>query len=1410
MIPVLCRSFGRFSRRLIPVAVSLALAVGARAAVTGDAEVADAGSSASTAAIIDAAASTGNRSLVTGNGVGSGAALNTPTLVAVAPNGTVYYYETLASGTTNCIISVNPTTGARAVISGGGTGSGPAFAALSGLAWDYATSALIVSDSGSSSSNSGILSVDPTTGNRTEITGNGHGSGVVLNNPQFVTVAANGTIYYFENQPGIATSNGVIAVDPSSGSRTLISGGSINAGSGTNFLDVTGMAWDLSTATLVVSDAGNSTDNPAILRVDPGTGARTVLSGGGVGSGVGLEIPEAVAVALNGNVYYVEEDGAAANSVVEVLPASGNRQILSGGGTGTGTAFVAPTGLAAANLAPVITNTTLTASGTVGIGFTPYTITAVDSPVSYNAVGLPGGLGVNSGNGQITGTPNQAGTFDVTLEATNAAGTGTATLVITINPVTLTVSPTSLPNTAVGANYFQTISAVGGTAPYHFAVTLGSQPTGLNLADSGVLSGAPTAAGTFTFTVTATDSSIGTGAPFTGTQNYTIVVGKAPTTVTFTSATQPYTGSPIALTATASPSVAGFSYSYSGTGSTTYGPTANAPTNVGTYAVTATVVDPNYTGSGSATLTITRATATVTLTSAVRTYTGSPIALTATASPNVAGFTYSYSGTGSTSYGPTASAPTNAGTYAVTATVADPNYTGAGAATLTISKAAATVTLISAVQTYTGSPIALTATASPTVAGFTYSYSGTGSTSYGPTANAPTNVGTYAVTATVADPNYTGTGTATLTISKATATVTLNSAVQTYTGSPIALVATASPNVAGFTYSYAGTGSTSYGPSATPPTNAGSYAVTATVNDTNYSGTGSAALTIAPAASVVTLNSVTQTYTGSPVPVLALASPSVAGFTYSYTGTGSTSYGPSATPPTNAGTYAVTATVNDPNYTGSASTTLTITPAVQSITFPTLPTIMQGLAYTLHATASSGLTVTFAIQSGDATITGGTSLKILNLSPVTIVASQSGNGNFSAAPSASQTVTAIRASTKPPTAAAIVQPIGAGKTDLVDGSPVTGGAAPLAILPATQTVPAGATATLTVATSGTCQWQFNGVNLDAVGSALTLANIGTNQAGTYSVQVTNPDGSVSTASATVAVTVDAHLANVSTRAFVGTTDVQALYAGFVLAGPGSAPLLIRGIGPALGQFGVGAVLAAPQLALDDEAGGLIAADQGWANALTVGASPVAVTLQPATADLFAQVNAFGLPAESPDSALVATLPAGVYSAVVSGAPEGAGSAMAELYDTGSGAAHLANLSARALTGSGGQILTVGFVIAGTSSETLLIRGVGPALSPFGLTGVLARPQISLFDAGGNPIATNAGWANAPQAGSSAIAAGLQAATPTIMNSVNAFALPAGSADSAFVVTLPPGAYTVQVSGADAASGLALLELYDVR
>jgi len=182
------------------------------------------------------------------------------------------------------------------------------------------------------------------------------------------------------------------------------------------------------------------------------------------------------------------------------------------------------------------------------------------------------------------------------------------------------------------------------------------------------------------------------------------------------------------------------------------------------------------------------------------------------------------------------------------------------------------------------------------------------------------------------------------------------------------------------------------------------------------------------------------------------------------------------------------------------------------------------------------------------------------------------------------------------------------------------------------------------------------------------------------------------------------------------------------------------------------------------------------------------------------VGAFPLASESADGALIANLSAGSYTVQLSGVNSTTGVALAEVYEASStGTARLANISTRAMVGTGGNILIPGIYISGSGQETLLIRADGPALTQYGVSGVLAQPTLSVYNSAGTMVASNTGWGKGSDAGQIA----------SVSASVGAFALAAGSADCALIISLQPGSYTIQISGVGGSTGVALAEVYEV-
>lgn len=267
-----------------------------------------------------------------------------------------------------------------------------------------------------------------------------------------------------------------------------------------------------------------------------------------------------------------------------------------------------------------------------------------------------------------------------------------------------------------------------------------------------------------------------------------------------------------------------------------------------------------------------------------------------------------------------------------------------------------------------------------------------------------------------------------------------------------------------------------------------------------------------------------------------------------------------------------------------------------------------------------------------------------------------------------------------------------------------------------------------------------------------------------------------------------HLLNLSARAVVGK-GAEVLIPGFIISGAPKT-VLVRAAGPTLASFGVHGVVQKPLLTLSGSSG-VIARNQGWDTSENLAELKSAIS----------RAGAFPFLDGSADSAVLATLPPGAYTAVTQGSDGGTGVGLVEVYEVDANlgtAGRLSNLSTRARVGTGDDILIAGVIVAGTAPRTVLVRASGPALTAFNLSPVLAKPRLSLF-AGNEKLAENVGWNTAPDV----------AALRSAMATAAGFQFAEGSADCALLLTLLPGAYTLQVAGADGGTGIALVELYEM-
>jgi hypothetical protein len=519
-----------------------------------------------------------------------------------------------------------------------------------------------------------------------------------------------------------------------------------------------------------------------------------------------------------------------------------------------------------------------------------------EKPVTVTTI--PEGLAVSITYDGSTTIPTNAGTYAVVVEVDDTNYEGTATADLEIQKATATVTLSDLVQTYDAGAKEVTVTTVPGDLTVD--LTYDGSAT------------APTDAGTYAVVATVNDTN------YEGTATADLEIQKATATVTLSDLVQTYDEDPKPVTVTTVPADLTVDLTYDGS--------ATAPTDAGTYAVVATVNDTNYEGEATADLEIQKATATVTLSDLVQTYDAGAKEVTVTTVPSGLTVDVTYDGS--------ATAPTDAGTYAVVATVNDTNYEGEATADLEIQKATATVTLSDLVQTYDAGAKEVTVTTVPSGLTVDLTYDGS--------ATAPTDAGTYAVVATVNDTNYEGEATADLEIQKATATVTLSDLVQTYDAGAKEVTVTTVPGDLTVDLTYDG--------SATAPTDAGTYAVVATVNDTNYEGTATADLEIQKATATVTLSDLVQTYDEDPKPVTVTTVPADLTVDLTYDG--------SATAPTDAGTYAVVATVNDTNYEGEATADLEIQKATATVTLSDLvQTYDAGAKEVTVTTVPSGLTV---------------------------------------------------------------------------------------------------------------------------------------------------------------------------------------------------------------------------------------------------------------------------------------------------------------------------------------------------------------------------------------------------------------------------------------------------------------------
>jgi hypothetical protein len=274
------------------------------------------------------------------------------------------------------------------------------------------------------------------------------------------------------------------------------------------------------------------------------------------------------------------------------------------------------------------------------------------------------------------------------------------------------------------------------------------------------------------------------------------------------------------------------------------------------------------------------------------------------------------------------------------------------------------------------------------------------------------------------------------------------------------------------------------------------------------------------------------------------------------------------------------------------------------------------------------------------------------------------------------------------------------------------------------------------------------------------------------------------------------LGNISTRAFVQTGD-NVMIGGFIVQGPQTKRVIIRAIGPELTQHGVPDAMSNPTLELHDVTGALIASNDNWQTTIIGGII---------TSDQRAEIRASGhAPKDGRESAIIADLPPGNYTAIVRGVNDSTGVALAEVYDlTGTTGSFLGNISTRSFVQTGDNVMIGGFIVQGTQPKSVIVRAIGPELAapPFNIPDALTNPTLELHDETGALIASNDNWVQT-------IIGGIITANQVrdIRNSGHA---PTDPRESAIIATLPPGNYTAIVRGVNNTTGVGLVEVYDLH
>jgi len=251
-------------------------------------------------------------------------------------------------------------------------------------------------------------------------------------------------------------------------------------------------------------------------------------------------------------------------------------------------------------------------------------------------------------------------------------------------------------------------------------------------------------------------------------------------------------------------------------------------------------------------------------------------------------------------------------------------------------------------------------------------------------------------------------------------------------------------------------------------------------------------------------------------------------------------------------------------------------------------------------------------------------------------------------------------------------------------------------------------------------------------------------------------------------------------------DDDALIEGFSVQGPAGSTkkIMLRALGPFLTQFGITDALANPTLEIHDANNATVATNNDWKVTQVGGLI---------TGDQSAEISGSQLaPTNDLESAIIANLAPGSYTAVVRGLGNTTGTGIVDAYDISAGSpARLANVATRGLIQPGDKLMIAGFIVQNAPVKGV-IRAIGPSLSVFGITNALPDTTLQLRDVNGAIVLENDNWRTDPQQAQELQNIGLQ---------------PSNDLEAALIATIQPGQYTAQVRGKDEATGIGVVEIY---